>query len=255
VAGGCAASERDPDAGPKEHDQKCGTMREGLHWTMNLSGPLLSARLIPVENPAASPGVKKLTSPVQLFACLCARAKRTPPKAITLTYESRNDRKSNNVSNFDHNVFAYHRVKRGEKEWKGIHYFGRAGTDEAGIPLNLDQLTAEAAKNESFVKMLADTNRYPVLTLEKTESLAQVVLSAVRPHDSPSYTLTESWREAIGTTALPFYTFIFPKLGEAKTEPFNLMRDETVIRFKSTTNGVVLDFFEDTSVGFIGKGK
>ena len=66
-------------------------------------------------------------------------------------------------------------------------------------------------------------------------------------------TLTESWQEQIGTNSLPFYAFAFPKKMARSTDPSNVMRDEVVIIFKSTSSGLVLDYFSDTSVAFAGQ--
>ena len=90
------------------------------------------------------------------------------------------------------------------------------------------------------------------MSLDRTAALAHRLLTALKPDDAGAYALAENWREAVGNLALPFYTFTYPRTGAKTTEPFNLMRDETVIRFKSTARGMVLDFYEDTSVAFLG---
>jgi hypothetical protein len=54
----------------------------------------------------------------------------------------------------------------------------------------------------------------------------------------------------VGTNALPFYAFAFPKKSVGTTDPANMMRDEIVLILKSTSDGLVLDYFSDTSVAF-----
>lgn len=152
-----------------------------------------------------------------------------------------------------HTALGYHYVKRDGKEFRGLHSFNRTGRDENEMPLNLDQLKADPVGNERYVRLLADVSQYPPRSLEQTADIAQNALAALRPEDASSYTLTESWQEQIGTNSLPFYAFAFPKKMARSTDPSNVMRDEVVIIFKSTSSGLVLDYFSDTSVAFAGQ--
>lgn len=163
---------------------------------------------------------------------------------------------SNTVCTFvigGHIAVGYHHVKRAGREMQGIHSFNLAGKDENGQPLNLDQLKADPAGNERFIKTLADTSMYPPRSLEQTAIVAQQVLAALLRQDVSFYSLAESWQEQVGTNALPYFAFVFPKKAAPTTDPANVMRDEVVLILKSTSGGLVLDYFSDTSIAFAGE--
>jgi len=86
--------------------------------------------------------------------------------------------------------------------------------------------------------------------MSEVASIAERVLASVVPDGAEKYKMAESWQEQIGTNALPFYAFVFPKKAAPSTEPSNLMRDEIILIFKSTSSGLVLDYFSDTSIAF-----
>lgn len=162
---------------------------------------------------------------------------------------------SNTVSTFildGRQVFHYQAVHRNGMKRNGITSFWNVGKDESGMPLHLGVLTEDPKGNEHYVKMLTDTNRYPARSLEAVTRVALRVLAAIGPPDHARYTLRESWREAAGATALPFYTFIFPRQGKPSTDPSNAFRDEVMIRLKSTADGLVLDHYQDNSIVFAG---
>jgi hypothetical protein len=123
------------------------------------------------------------------------------------------------------------------------------------MPRDLGVLTEDPAGNERHIRMLSDTNRYPARSLEAVAQVAHRVLAAVGPPDHTRYALKESWRESAGATALPFYTFIFPRLGPPSTDPSNVFRDEVMIRLKSTPDGLVVDHYQDNSIVFAVGGQ
>jgi hypothetical protein len=153
-----------------------------------------------------------------------------------------------------HSLFVCHLINRG-KEIRGVNTFRRTGIDETGMPRNIIQLTDDPTKNEQHIKQLTDPFVYPPRDLQEVAVLAQRALAALLPQDSASYRLNESWREQVGSTALPYYIFAFVRKDAAGTDPSNLMRDEIMIGFKSTKAGLILDSFEDNSIAFIAKKK
>jgi len=162
---------------------------------------------------------------------------------------------SNLVCTFDlggHSVFGCHAVNHNGKEAQGVNLFRRKGRDESGIQRNIIQLTDDPTANESQLRMLTDTNLYPACDLQAVGTLAQRVLTALRPDVAVEYRLAQAWQEHVGANALPFYTFAFVKRGPLGSDPGNLMRDEIMIGFKSTAKGLVLDSFEDNSIAFLG---
>ena len=104
--------------------------------------------------------------------------------------------------------------------------------------------------NEHHFRALTDRERYPLLPMSDVASVAERVLASVVPDGAEKYKMAESWQEQFGTNALPFYAFIFPRKVAPSTEPSNLMRDEITLIFKSTSTGLVLDYFSDTSIAF-----
>lgn len=178
---------------------------------------------------------------------------RLPILADNLTSVRFSGGQSNTVCSFVVNgqsAFGYHFVHRDGKQVRGIHSFNRTGKDENGLPLNLDQLKANPAANEHHFRTLTDRERYPLLPLPDVGLIAERVLASLVPDAAENYKMAESWQEQIGTNALPFYSFVFPRKVAPSTEPSNLMRDEITLIFKSTSSGLVLDYFSDTSIAF-----
>lgn len=153
------------------------------------------------------------------------------------------------------NAFGYHRVRRNNREYRGFHSFNRTGKDSHGMPLNLDQLKARPIENEPHFQTLMDTRRYPLIPISEVAATAQKTLAALVSTEIVNYSLQDSWQEQIGTNLLPFYAFIFPKKSNSTTDPSSLMRDEIVMIFRSTSEGLLLDYFSDTSIAFIGSSK
>jgi hypothetical protein len=154
-----------------------------------------------------------------------------------------------------HSHFACHVVIRNGKELKGVNSFSRTGRDEAGVPRDFIQLTGDPVGNAAHLKTLEDKRLYPARSLEEVQRVAQRVLAVLLPDDTGAYALSESWQEQRGATALPFYLVTFTRKGHPTKDPSNLMRDEVMVGFKSTTDGLVFDFFEDNSIAFAGKPK
>lgn len=178
---------------------------------------------------------------------------RLPILADNLTAVRFSGGQSNTVCSFVVNgqsAFGYHFVHRDGKQVRGIHSFNRTGKDENGLPLNLDQLKASPAANELHFRALTDRERYPLLSMSDVAPIAEKVLASLVPDAAEKYKMAESWQEQIGTNALPFYAFVFPRKAAPSTEPSNLMRDEITLIFKSTSSGLVLDYFSDTSIAF-----
>jgi hypothetical protein len=160
---------------------------------------------------------------------------------------------SNSVCTFNiggHTHFACHIVKRDGKEIKGVNSFVRSGRDEAGAPRNFVQLTGDLIANDEHLKLLADTNHYPARELQDVAIVAQRTLAVLCPEHTGMYPMTESWQEERAAHLLPFYLFAFTRKGRG-TDPSNLMRDEILIGFKSTPEGLAFDFFEDNTVTFV----
>jgi hypothetical protein len=164
--------------------------------------------------------------------------------------------RSNTVCTFNvggHSHFGCHVVNRGGKVLKGVNSFSRSGTDEAGVPRDFVQLSDRLKANPLAFESLGDTSTYPERAMQEVEQAARQVLAAVCPECVSSYIISEAWREQAGAIKLPFYLFAFTRNGDRKSDPSNLMRDEIMIGLKSTADGLVLDFFENSSIAFAGR--
>jgi hypothetical protein len=147
-------------------------------------------------------------------------------------------------------VFHFQAVHRPGGVRSGITSFWNVGRDEEGMPLHFGQLIEDPVKHAEYLRRLSDTNAFPARSLEAVAVLARRVLAAIGPPDYDRYGLKEKWREQVGATVLPFYTFIFLRRGPLSDDPSNVFRDEVMIRLKSTAKGLVLDHYQDNSIVF-----